>query len=74
VHGCFWHRHKGCKRCTTPKTNMEYWLSKFERNIERDKKNTNLLQLLGWNVIIVWECEVSNPQILNSLVKQLKGI
>ena len=57
VHGCFWHRHPGCKRTTTPKNNYEFWQTKFAQNIERDaRKHAQLLQL-GWHVIIVWECE-----------------
>ncbi len=57
VHGCFWHRHKRCKRATTPSTRLEYWAPKFERTILRDKCNTRKLKKLGWRVIIVWECE-----------------
>ena len=69
VHGCFWHRHKGCSDATTPKTRTEFWNNKFEENIKRDKKNTQALQDAGWRVVIVWECETSNP---DSLFKRLK--
>ena len=58
VHGCFWHRHKGCKRCTTPSSNPEYWLRKFQKNTERDVSVSKELQDIGWRVIIIWECEV----------------
>ena len=58
VNGCFWHRHAGCKRATTPKSNQEYWNAKFQRNIERDKKEYELLNALGWRVFIVWECQL----------------
>lgn len=62
VHGCFWHRHEGCPKASTPGTNAEYWLDKFSKNISRDKKNKKKLESLGWNVLVVWECEViKNP-------------
>ena len=62
VHGCFWHRHKGCKGATTPKTKTEWWLAKFAKNVERDKKNSCELRKLGWQVITVWECELKDPE------------
>ncbi len=62
VHGCFWHRHPGCKHATTPKSNTEYWVSKFKRNIERDRANVETLKELGWQVFIIWECELKNPR------------
>jgi len=58
VHGCFWHRHEGCSRTTTPATNAEFWNEKFRRNIERDARKTAELEKLGWRVGIVWECEI----------------
>jgi DNA mismatch endonuclease (patch repair protein) len=58
VHGCFWHSHSGCKYSNKPKTNSDYWLPKLERNTARDKANFLELQVLGWNIIIVWECEL----------------
>ena len=57
VHGCFWHRH-GCPRTTTPKTNIDFWLNKFSRNKERDQENLALLKQLGWDVFVIWECEL----------------
>ena len=57
VHGCFWHRHAGCRRTTTPKTRAAYWREKFERNVERDRRNVATLRELGWEVLVVWECE-----------------
>jgi len=60
VHGCFWHRHPNCKTATTPRSNREYWLQKFARNVERDRRNQQALADLGWQVIIVWECELKN--------------
>lgn len=58
VNGCFWHGHEGCKLNRMPKSNVEYWRSKIDKNIENDKKNQNLIRALGWNVIVVWECEL----------------
>lgn len=58
VHGCFWHRHLGCRRATTPSTNVEFWSAKFTRNVERDARKTAELRALGWRVGVVWECEV----------------
>lgn len=62
VHGCFWHRHKGCRYATTPSTNKTFWKKKFERNIANDKKHTRHLRKLGWYVIIVWECQLKKPK------------
>ena len=59
VRGCFWHRHPGCKQTTTPSSNTEFWKAKFKRNVERDQNNLLALQELGWNVVVVWECETS---------------
>lgn len=56
VHGCFWHRHKGCRYTTTPKSNEEFWSHKFQDNSERDKRHTEMLLALGWRVAVVWEC------------------
>ena len=60
VHGCFWHRHPGCKIATTPKTNTDFWIDKFDRNMARDKGNSEALIAAGWRVIVVWECELGN--------------
>jgi len=58
VHGCFWHRHAGCKRASMPASNRAYWERKFQRTVLRDAANTLALEQLGWRVIIVWECEL----------------
>jgi len=73
VHGCFWHRHTGCKQCYMPKSNMEFWETKFAGNVERDKKYTRALEKAGWKVIIVWECELqSQDKLRNRLVRLLQ--
>lgn len=58
IHGCFWHRHEGCKMAAMPKTRQEYWMPKFERNINNDKKHIEELEKEGWKVIVIWECEI----------------
>lgn len=68
VHGCFWHRHEGCRRCTTPKTRAEFWREKFRRNVERDHRHVDALRKRGWNVLIIWECETKNPRELDVLL------
>lgn len=60
VHGCFWHRHQNCLRATRPAIRQEYWLPKFKRTVERDRKNQKELRQQGWNVIVVWECETKD--------------
>lgn len=58
VNGCFWHRHVGCRTATTPKSNTEFWLAKFERNVERDKRTAQELKAKGIRVLVIWECSV----------------
>lgn len=58
VHGCFWHRHEGCKYATTPDQNNEKWQDKFRKNVERDKKQVTGLLNEGWKVIVIWECSL----------------
>ncbi|HBU14820.1 MAG TPA: very short patch repair endonuclease [Gemmobacter sp.] len=56
VHGCFWHRHEGCRYTTTPKTRIDFWQAKFEANLARDQKVEEALACAGWRIAIVWEC------------------
>ena len=58
VNGCFWHRHEGCKLASNPATNREFWEKKFAANVARDARNYTALKEHGWNVIVIWECEV----------------
>jgi len=58
VHGCFWHRHPGCKRATIPATRKQSWVAKFQDNVERDKRNKRELRRAGWQVITLWECQI----------------
>ncbi len=65
VHGCFWHRHEGCKYAYTPKSRTEFWLKKFQSNIDRDRKVVNELVEMGWHVLIIWECEAKTPECVS---------
>lgn len=56
VHGCFWHRHEGCRLATTPATRLEFWEEKFASNMDRDRKNVEQLLKGGWRAATVWEC------------------
>ena len=58
VHGCYWHRHSGCKYATTPRTRTDFWLAKFQGTVERDCRAVEELSRRGWRVITVWECEL----------------
>ena len=75
VRGCFWHRHPGCKYTTTPRSNKEYWESKFKTNIERDQKNFQKLLNMNWKVIIIWECELRhNEGKLDEIIQVLSEV
>lgn len=60
VHGCFWHRHKGCKRAALPKTNIDFWRLKLRANEDRDRAVAKLLRDTGWGVLVVWQCQIEN--------------
>lgn len=73
VHGCYWHRHEGCRYAYSPKSNTEFWQSKFEANVVRDRRAARALEDLGWNVLVIWECETRNAETLRArLVEFLK--
>ena len=63
VHGCFWHRHRGCKYATNPGSNSEFWAAKFSANVERDIRVTRELERLGWKVLVIWSCELENEAL-----------
>ena len=71
IHGCFWHRHSGCKLATIPKTNVDYWTKKFKYVLENDNRVRGALELLGWNVLEIWECEIRKD--LNGVVDYIEG-
>lgn len=64
VHGCFWHRHKRCRFAYSPKSNTAFWSLKFDDNVTRDARSRRALQRLGWQVIVVWECQTLDPAAL----------
>lgn len=65
VRGCFWHHHDApnCSNSAMPKTRSEWWSAKLTRNVERDQKNIDRLHSLGWDVLILWECELGNDNL-----------
>lgn len=63
VHGCFWHRHPGCKYASSPKTRADFWEAKFQENIARDQRALAALEAAGWRVFTIWECELRNPEV-----------
>ena len=63
VNGCFWHGHEGCKYFIMPKTNTVFWQNKIESNRQRDKRNYYILLQNGWQVIVLWQCELSHERI-----------
>lgn len=71
VHGCFWHRHPGCPKASDPKTRSEFWQDKFRANVERDRRNLDQLQVLGWRTHVVWECETKDTMSLRSTLGAL---
>ena len=76
VNGCFWHKHD-CPRFVWPSSNQEYWIPKISSNVERDERNYSLLRDKGWNVIIVWECELKKMVAdarLEKLMNEIEGV
>jgi DNA mismatch endonuclease, patch repair protein len=73
VHGCFWHRHKGCRFAYNPKSNVEFWKGKFQNNIARDKRVRGKLEGMGWRVAIIWECQTADSDSLREELEELLG-
>ena len=77
VNGCFWHRHKNCKFAYVPKSRQEFWLTKFERTVNRDQEKLEALTNMNWQVIVVWECELNKQRekiIADISLKLLRGL
>lgn len=74
VHGCFWHYHKNCREGRIPSTNSKFWKVKLDKNVQRDEVHRLQLEKLGWQVIIVWECdiELKLKNVLNRIIQSLK--
>lgn len=75
VHGCFWHLHENCKEGRIPKSNSPYWQKKLENNVKRDKDNICSLELQGWKVIVIWECEIEKRDelFISQLITLIKN-
>ena len=73
AHGCFWHRHKGCKKASTPVSNKQFWMKKFESNVVRDERNVRDLLSEGWQVLVIWECELKNEDSIDRLFWRIVG-
>ena len=74
VHGCYWHRHPGCRFAYTPKSRQSFWNAKFTSNVARDQRNQRDLKEAGWRVIVIWECETSDRDVLaQRLIADLKS-
>lgn len=71
VHGCFWHRHPGCKYAYAPKSRVEFWEKKFKNNTQRHRTVARLLRASGWRVVVIWECELRKPAQLRSRIRRL---
>jgi DNA mismatch endonuclease (patch repair protein) len=69
LHGCFWHRHRGCFRATMPGRNVDAWQKKFENTVVRDRRNIRALQREGWRVLVVWECQLQNGALLQQRLR-----
>lgn len=67
VHGCFWHRHQGCRLAAVPATRVEFWNAKFAANVARDERANASLLALGWRTLTIWECEVKDLDVLDAL-------
>jgi DNA mismatch endonuclease (patch repair protein) len=73
VHGCYWHRHEGCRYATVPKSNTEFWSTKFEKNKARDERVMTELIGLGWDPFVVWECETRDATVLAERIASILG-
>ena len=72
INGCFWHRHKGCKYAYKPKTRVDFWNEKLNRNIKRQDEVIKELRGLEWKVLVIWECEVGNEKLIRDRFKLIK--
>ena len=70
VHGCYWHRHDGCRRASVPKTRTMFWTDKFDRNVARDRRVEGDLRDLGWRPVVVWECETRDRDRLAGRLRE----
>lgn len=73
VHGCFWHRHDGCRFAYTPKSRTEFWQAKFDQNVARDRRVEAQLHDRGWQTLVLWECEAADAKVLAIRVAAFLG-
>ena len=73
VHGCFWHSHARCKIAHLPKSNVDYWMPKLRRTKQRDAEHVRRLKKLGWQVLVLWECQLRNVSSLQQRLKRFLG-
>ena len=73
VHGCFWHQHPGCRLARQPKSRLDYWLPKLERNRQRDLQSSTALRAIGWTVLVIWECQVPDEAAAARLLNPFLG-
>ena len=73
VHGCFWHRHPQCKLARIPKSRQEFWVPKLEGNRRRDLENQRRLREIGWDLLVIWECETRDRQSMTDRIKSFLG-
>jgi DNA mismatch endonuclease (patch repair protein) len=71
VHGCFWHRHHGCRYASTPSTRADFWQAKFEANVARDSAVREVLLAAGWRVATIWECALRKPEQVSLATQRL---
>ena len=73
VHGCFWHRHRGCKYATMPGSHRKFWTDKFVRNVANDARHRRQLRRLGWKVVVVWSCQLKHPDRVLAKIEKCLG-
>lgn len=73
IHVCFWDRHPECRKATTPKSNVDFWTKKFERNVERDELSEHWLRVAGWDVLTIWECQTRDQPAISRLLTVFLG-
>lgn len=71
VHGCFWHRHVGCRYSKLPATRPEFWKAKLDGNVDRDARAVQALRAMGWRVLVIWECAIRDRDVLSALPETL---
>jgi DNA mismatch endonuclease (patch repair protein) len=73
VHGCFWHQHPRCPKSARPRSNMNFWRRKLDANVARDRRNITELQARGWQTLVIWECELRDPDRVGLRLRKFLG-